>query len=117
MFPDLISPARDFEHQLGACVNAMGQDDAIGQILVFERLSGMLHMRHIASADLADTDIDAYEMVVFDGGNTGGDTWKHVFFPRQREHYFVCQALPPSPFRGAFSCRGAGKRVRRGAVS
>ncbi|MDQ4324691.1 uridylate kinase, partial [Pseudomonas aeruginosa] len=21
MFPDLISPARDFEHQLGACVN------------------------------------------------------------------------------------------------
>ncbi|AID83406.1 MULTISPECIES: hypothetical protein [Pseudomonadota] len=92
MFPDLISPARDFEHQLGACVNAMGQDDAIGQILVFERLSGTLHMRHIASADLADTDIDAYEMVVFDGGNTGGDTWKHVFFPRQREHYFVYQA-------------------------
>ncbi|OVZ13436.1 uridylate kinase, partial [Pseudomonas aeruginosa] len=28
MFPDLISPARDFEHQPGACVNAMGQDDA-----------------------------------------------------------------------------------------
>ncbi|MCE4352092.1 uridylate kinase, partial [Xanthomonas hortorum pv. cynarae] len=25
----------------------------------------------------------------FDGGNTSGDTWKHVFFPRQREHYFV----------------------------
>ena len=50
MFPDLISPARDFEHQLGACVNAMGQDDAIGQILVFERLSGTLHMRHTASA-------------------------------------------------------------------
>ena len=70
MFPDLISPARDFEHQLGACVNAMGQDDAIGQILVFERWSGTLHMRHIASADLADTDIDDYEMVVFDGGNT-----------------------------------------------
>jgi glucose/arabinose dehydrogenase len=64
----------------------------VGQILVFERLSGTLHMRHIASADLADTDIDDYEMVVFDGGNTGGDTWKHVFFPRQREHYFVYQA-------------------------
>ena len=92
MFPDLISPARDFEHQLGACVNAMGQDAAIGQILVFERTHGTLHMRHIDSADLVDTDIDDYEMVVFDGGNTGGDTWKHVFFPRQREHYFVCQA-------------------------
>ena len=55
-------------------------------------MSGMLHMRHIASADLVDTDVDDYEMVIFDGGNTSGDTWKHVFFPRQREHYFVYQA-------------------------
>lgn len=52
-------------------------------------MSGTLHMRQIASADLVDADIDDYEMVVFDGGNTSGDTWKHVFFPRQREHYFV----------------------------
>ncbi|EMI6955899.1 TPA: uridylate kinase, partial [Pseudomonas aeruginosa] len=57
MFPDLITPASDFEHQLGACVNAMSQEDAIGQILVFERMSGTLHMRHIASADLVDTDV------------------------------------------------------------
>ncbi|MDQ4398209.1 uridylate kinase, partial [Pseudomonas aeruginosa] len=28
----------------------------------------------------------------FDGVNTSGDTWKHVFFPRQREHYFVYEA-------------------------
>ena len=68
------------------------RDDAIGQILVFERTRGMLHMRHIASADLVDSDIDDYEMVVFDGGNTSGYTWKHVFFPRQREHYFVYEA-------------------------
>ena len=97
MFPDLISPVSDFEHQLGACVNAMSQDEAIGQILVFERTRGTLHMRHIASADLVDTDIDDYEMVVFDGGNTSGDTWKHVFFPRQREHYFVYEACPYPP--------------------
>ena len=71
----------------------MSQDDAIGQILVVERMSGMLHMRHIANADLMDTDVDDYEMVIFDGGNTNRrDTWKHVFFPRQREHYFVYQA-------------------------
>ncbi|MBE2321192.1 uridylate kinase, partial [Solirubrobacter sp. CPCC 204708] len=42
MFPDLISPAADFEHQLGACVNAMIQDDASGQTLVFERSKGAL---------------------------------------------------------------------------
>jgi len=92
MFPDFIPPASDFAHQLGACVNAMRQDDAIGQILVCERMNGTLRMRPIDSANLMDTDIDDYEMVVFDGGNTSGDTWKHVFFPRQREHYFVYQA-------------------------
>lgn len=79
----------DFELQLGACINAMSQDDAIGQTLVFERMSGTLHMRHISIADLVETDIGRYEMVVFDGGNTSGDCWKHVFFPRQRTHCFV----------------------------
>jgi len=92
MFPDIIPSTADFENQLGACVNAMSQDDATGQILVFERMSGTLHMRHIASTDLAETDMDTYEMVVFDGGSTSGDAWKHVFFPRQREHYFVYEA-------------------------
>ncbi len=105
MFPDLISPVSDFEHQLGACFNAMSQDDAIGQILVVERMSGMLHMRHMASADLMDTDVDDYEMVIFDGGNTSGDTWKHVFFPRvSAEHYSCTKPDPSGPFRGAFSC-------------
>ena len=107
MFPDLISPTPDFENQLGACVNAMSQNDAIGQILVFERMSGTLHMRHIDSADLADTDIDDYEMVVFDGGNTSGDTWKHVFLPRQREHYFVYEAWHLQPLSRGFFLPGA----------
>ena len=92
MFPDLITPALDFEQQLGACVSAMCQDDAIGQTLVFERDKGMLHMRPIAIDDLVDTDIGRYDMVVFDGGTLSGDSWKHVFFPRQRTHCFVCGA-------------------------
>ncbi|MGK6944954.1 uridylate kinase [Pseudomonas aeruginosa] len=69
----------------------MSQDDAISQILVSSACVAP-HMRHIASADLMNTDIDDYDMVVFDGGNTSGDAWKHVFFPRQREHYFVYEA-------------------------
>ncbi|HAF2412737.1 TPA: uridylate kinase [Salmonella enterica] len=89
MFSGLISHAPDFDHQIGSCINAINQDDAIGQILVFERMRGRLHMRHIASADLQGTDIDNYEMVVFDCGNASGGAWKHVFFPQQREHYFV----------------------------
>lgn len=92
MLPDLISPAADFEQQLGACVNTMSQDDAIDQPLVFERSKGTLHMRHIAMDELVETDIDRYEMVVLDGGSNSGGAWKHVFFPRQRKHYFVYEA-------------------------
>ena len=36
--------------------------------------------------------VRSFKYRVFDGGNTSGDTWKHVFFPRQREHYFVYEA-------------------------
>ena len=57
MFPDLIIPAQDFEQQLGACVNAMCHDDAIGQTLVFERdrsspVSAATDVAFICSAEL-----------------------------------------------------------------
>lgn len=79
----------DFEPQFAACINAMSQDDAIGQILVLERTSGALLMRHIAASELTDSVTDHFEMVIFDGGNTRGDKWKHVFFPRQHGHCFM----------------------------
>ena len=109
MFPDLITPVSDFEHQLGACFNAMSQDDAIGQILVVERMSGMLHMRHIASADLMDTDVDDYEMVIFDGGNTSGTRGSMCSSASARALLRV-PSLTSSPFRGLFSyaARNAG---------
>jgi hypothetical protein len=103
----------DFEHQLGACVNAMSQDDAIGQILVLERMSGTLHMRHIDSADLVDTDIDDYEMVVF-------RRWQHkrrhvearVLPASARTLLRVRSLTQPAPFEGPFLARRAGNRVR-----
>lgn len=89
--PDFL-PELDFDQQFASCISSMCQDDAFGQTLVFERARGTLHMRHIAALDLVNTDIDRYEMVVFDGGTLSGDTWKHVFFPRQRTHCFVYDA-------------------------
>ena len=56
------------------------------------RNKGKLHISHVATQDLVYTDIDRYEMVVFDGGNTSGKCWKHVFFPRQRTPCFVCDS-------------------------
>ncbi|SCB04764.1 Conserved hypothetical protein [Xanthomonas translucens pv. translucens DSM 18974] len=65
-------------------------DDLWGDAYI--RNKGKLHIRHVATQDLVYTDIDRYEMVVFDGGNTSGKCWKHVFFPRQRTHCFVYDA-------------------------
>ncbi|MFJ5483763.1 uridylate kinase [Pectobacterium actinidiae] len=79
----------DFDQQFGVCINAMSHDDATGRTLVFDRCHGCLRMREVEALSLADEDVQAYEMVLFDGGNTHGDRWKHVFFPRQRVHHFI----------------------------
>ena len=104
MFPDLITPASDFEHQLGACVNAMSQDDAIGQILVFERMSGTLQMRHIASADLVAptwTTTKWSSSTVATQAATRGSTCS---FRVSASTTSCTKPDPSSPFRGAFSC-------------
>lgn len=82
----------DFDMQFNACIDAMAQDDAVGRTWVFIREGAELHMRHIATLDLLDADLTLYEMILFDGGNIHGDLWKHVFFPRQKLHHFVCEA-------------------------
>ncbi|HCF2456862.1 TPA: uridylate kinase [Pseudomonas aeruginosa] len=92
MPPDFNPSAVDFDDQLGACVNALGRDDAFGQILVFNRVGRTLQMRQVTIEELTHTDIAAYEMVMFDASHTSTDTWKHLFFPRQRAHCFVYDA-------------------------
>ena len=39
--------------------------------------------------------LQEYEMIVFDGGNSAGDAWKHVFFPRQMREFFVSEDIIP----------------------
>lgn len=80
---------QDFDQQLLACVDALSQPDAVGQTLVFERPDGELRMRQVDTHLLLETPIDRYEIVLFDGGHTHGDRWKHLFFPAQRLHHFV----------------------------
>lgn len=82
----------DYDEHFHACINAMSQDDAVGQTLVFLRDEAKLHMHHIATLDLLEPGTNRYEMVLFDGGNTHGDRWKHVFFPAQLLHFFVYES-------------------------
>lgn len=72
------------------CRDALDQNDGVGELLIFFRKDGRLHMEPIDRVDVAD--LDRCEMILFDGGNTCGDLWKHVFFPRQRRNCFACEA-------------------------
>lgn len=79
----------EFEKALGCCINSMHQGDACGQVLAFERRPGELMVRDVwPDAPLHET-VCRYEMILFDGGNSAGDRWKHLFFPQMLEHYFL----------------------------
>lgn len=78
-----------FQHEVAICCDLMLQRDARGQTMAFVRKDGSL-VPQVVSADSLDLkNLQQYEMLLFDGGNSAGDTWKHVFFPKQEQHCFV----------------------------
>jgi hypothetical protein len=78
-----------FNQALERCINAMLQDDACGQSFMFERFKAELFVSGLRLDALIPEVAQRYEMILFDGGNSAGDRWKHVFFPQLLEHYFV----------------------------
>lgn len=77
-----VHRAVNFRHMVGTYVNAMSQDDSRGQVFAFERLHGNLMPTVIDPEDVALGDLGRYEMLLFDGGNSSGDSWKQVFHPQ-----------------------------------
>lgn len=91
-----------FQHEVAICCDLMLQDDARGQTMAFVRKDGSL-VPQVVSADSLDLEnLGQYEMILFDGGNSAGDTWKHVFFPRQQKDCFVDEN--PLPRASQASC-------------
>lgn len=85
----------EFMWHLMQSFNCMLQDGAKGEIIVFERVDGSLVSKKIDAKMLLDEDRhNKYEMILFDGGNTHGNAWKHVFFPHQIKHFFVDETEP-----------------------
>lgn len=79
----------NLRHAVAVVIDCMLQDDARGQTIVFTRENGVL-MPSTVSADTIELDaLGQYEAILFDGGNSAGDLWKHVFFPQQCREYFV----------------------------
>lgn len=86
-----------FSDMLARAVSRMMQDDAIGEVLAFAREDGPLVIYEYSLKELADIteEADQYEMIVFDGANKQGESWKHVFFPLSQQEFISLE--PPAP--------------------
>lgn len=78
-----------FLTDLGVCLNCMSQDDARGELLAFERVGGALVPHKLGAQDVTVEQLLGFEMVIFDGGNSAGDRWKHVFLPALSIDHFI----------------------------
>ena len=79
----------EFKNKVGICINSMLQNDARGQTMIFMCKEAGL-VPEVVNAESIDIDnLQEYEMILFDGGNSHGDLWKYVFFPRQLQYYYV----------------------------
>lgn len=88
----------EFQRDVAVCCDCMLQDDAMGETLVFVRENGILQMKAVSADEIDFENLQQYEMIMFDGGNKYGDLWKHVFYPRQKQHFFVDEnPLPRQP--------------------
>lgn len=91
-----------YQEEIGSVIDCMLQDGARGQTMVFIREGGDLIPLVIPAGNIDLENLEQYEMILFDGGNSAGDTWKHVFFPRQQKECFVDEN--PLPRASQASC-------------
>lgn len=94
---DKITPAI-----LGA-IDAMNRDDSRGEVILMKRVDGHLEVSKVSDVDLPSMTTEQlrqYEVALFDGGNSAGDAWKHVFFPQTGDAMFIpenSQVTFPAP--------------------
>ena len=85
-----------YEAEILNCINAMKEDEAIGQVFIFTRDEhNFLNSEPLDLAGGDDLDygnLSQYEMIVFDGGTIHGDAWKKVFIPNQKQHFTIYES-------------------------
>lgn len=79
----------DYVDEVAVCIDCMLQDDARGETIVFTRKDGHLIPQVVPAKSIDLDNLGQYEIILFDGGNSAGDTWKQTFFPNQMHGIFV----------------------------
>jgi hypothetical protein len=100
-----VHVGKDAIERFLACLHSYFDDDATGKAYVVHRCSfsemrmaGMTMCRTEAIAFALSNpesiaELDQYEMIVIDSGNSSGDSWIATFYPRQRVMTFVDQMM------------------------
>lgn len=78
-----------FETDIAYCIDSMLQDDARGEIVGLYRNQAKLEMVKINPEDIDVRNLEQYELLIFDGGNSHGDCWKEIFHIQQQQHLFI----------------------------
>ena len=80
------NPPGDYDMRLGTTIDCMLQDDAVGRgygIKLGEQPS--IVVLNLRDPDLTMEKLNAeHDLLLFDGGNTFGDSWKALFHPKER---------------------------------
>jgi hypothetical protein len=84
--PDALSP---FQTSLAYCIDSMLQDDARGEVVGLCRNNAQLQMISVNPEEIDVKNLEQYEMLIFDGGNSSGDCWKHIFHIKEKQHFFI----------------------------
>lgn len=90
-----------FRDKVASSINSMLQDSALGETFVFKRIGVDLVPQAISPDAIDLDDLEQYEMLMFDGANLDGDSWKHIFLPKQLEDKFIGEFPLPKPKRKA----------------
>lgn len=84
-----------FQMEVAKYCDAMLQDDAVGSAYALIREENQTFLSLVRLELMSDTkglnmeNLEQYEAIIFDGGNTSGDLWKHISFPKMKAHFFV----------------------------
>jgi len=88
--------SNEYDHQLGIAINSMSQDDSTGTVYAMLRNDSVLKTVQFDSSmeslgDFLDKVSVLGEVIIFDGGNSHGDSWKWTFFPQVQKCVFVSE--------------------------
>ncbi len=79
-----------FFSDLNRYIDYMQQEESCGEVIAVTRVDGCLVSQRIDAIKLLDvSEVVKCELIIFDGANLYGDSWKMIFHPGQLVSTFI----------------------------